>query len=44
MDDSQKTFHYQLLVPTSANNIGFVIGDFQMFVQLEMPEVIAIKF
>lgn len=34
-----KTFHYQLLVPTSVGNIGFVIGDLQMHVQPEMPEV-----
>uniref|UniRef100_A0A914KVE5 Transcription initiation factor TFIID subunit 2 n=1 Tax=Meloidogyne incognita TaxID=6306 RepID=A0A914KVE5_MELIC len=40
-DDSLKTFHYQLLVPTAPGNIGFAIGDFQMYVQPEMPEIIS---
>uniref|UniRef100_A0A1I8BYC7 Transcription initiation factor TFIID subunit 2 n=1 Tax=Meloidogyne hapla TaxID=6305 RepID=A0A1I8BYC7_MELHA len=40
-DESLKTFHYQLLVPTSPGNIGFAIGDFQMYVQPEMPEIIS---
>uniref|UniRef100_A0A914HZA3 Transcription initiation factor TFIID 150 kDa subunit n=1 Tax=Globodera rostochiensis TaxID=31243 RepID=A0A914HZA3_GLORO len=40
-DGSLKTFCYQLLVPTSAANIGFAIGDFQMHVQPEMPEIIS---
>ncbi|KAL3115808.1 hypothetical protein niasHT_007813 [Heterodera trifolii] len=39
-DDSLKTLCYQLLVPTSAANIGFAIGDFQIHVQPEMPEII----
>jgi len=43
-DDSLKTFHYQLLVPTAPGNIGFAIGDFQMYVQPEMPEVVNILF
>ncbi|KAF7637893.1 Peptidase_M1 domain-containing protein [Meloidogyne graminicola] len=36
-----KTFHYQLLVPSAPSNIGFAIGDFQMYVQPEMPEIIS---
>jgi len=38
-EEGEKTFHYQLLIPTTAGNIGFVLGDFQMYVQPEMPEV-----
>uniref|UniRef100_A0A915CSX7 Transcription initiation factor TFIID subunit 2 n=1 Tax=Ditylenchus dipsaci TaxID=166011 RepID=A0A915CSX7_9BILA len=40
-DESQKTFHYQLLLPTSAINIGFAIGQFQMHVQPDIPEIIS---
>ncbi|KAI1715134.1 peptidase family m1 domain-containing protein [Ditylenchus destructor] len=40
-DESQKTFHYQLLIPTSAGNIGFAVGDFKIHVLPDIPEIIS---
>ncbi|KAH7696142.1 TATA binding protein associated factor, partial [Aphelenchoides avenae] len=36
---TEKTYHYQLLVPTSATNIGFAIGHFEPYAIPELPEI-----
>ncbi|KAL4001961.1 Peptidase M1 family protein [Acanthocheilonema viteae] len=38
-DLQEKIYHYQLLVPTSAINIGFAIGCFTPVVHPDMPEI-----
>uniref|UniRef100_A0A915PKF7 Transcription initiation factor TFIID subunit 2 n=1 Tax=Setaria digitata TaxID=48799 RepID=A0A915PKF7_9BILA len=38
-DLQEKIYHYQLLVPTSAVNIGFAIGSFTPVVHPDMPEI-----
>uniref|UniRef100_A0A914RPM0 Uncharacterized protein n=1 Tax=Parascaris equorum TaxID=6256 RepID=A0A914RPM0_PAREQ len=34
-----KVYHYQLLLPTSAVNIGFAVGHFTPVVQPDMSEI-----
>ncbi|VDK17278.1 unnamed protein product [Anisakis simplex] len=38
-DMQSKVYHYQLLLPTSAVNIGFAVGHFTPVVQPDMPEI-----
>ncbi|CAG9538255.1 unnamed protein product [Cercopithifilaria johnstoni] len=38
-DLQEKIYHYQLLVPTSAINIGFAVGSFTPVVHPDMPEI-----
>ncbi|VDN90247.1 unnamed protein product [Brugia pahangi] len=38
-DLQEKIYHYQLLVPTSAINIGFAVGCFTPVVHPDMPEI-----
>ncbi|VDO63044.1 unnamed protein product [Onchocerca flexuosa] len=38
-DLQEKIYHYQLLVPTSAINIGLAIGCFTPIVHPDMPEI-----
>uniref|UniRef100_A0A0N5A862 Transcription initiation factor TFIID subunit 2 n=1 Tax=Syphacia muris TaxID=451379 RepID=A0A0N5A862_9BILA len=41
LDMREVTYHYQLLIPTSAVNIGFVVGHFTPYVHPEMSEITA---
>lgn len=38
-DMQRKTWHYQILTPTSAQNVGFAVGPFDVLVHPDMHEV-----